>query len=406
MNEQVEITKDSLQNLKNKYEDDLVVAFLGNTNTGKTVCSALIQDTAVNHLREITKEEHYGFVTEGNDVIYRTIKTLNDGVYTPPTPKSETIKIKIKINSTKSSESTNIYLHDISGEHSQKFLESEIPPGQEIARAQNIINESSSVNDTYGQLSHLIIADVYLILIDCTKYKEWASYQLKVSTIIQNIFKLKDVLGDIHYKKFHSPVALIFSKYDTLPRNERKPTDELFKQFPNVRNVLEEYHDNPHMFKHYKSNIKSEKLTLDQSREINHGLLKDNHDIITLNNNIIDLNAIMEDELNNKEDALLKFNSAQTFLNNTSKNSSGFADATNALNEARLNQDNIISKYNSTKMKLTQVKKQLSDLKHVDKYATSNNDSYAPVKPLTYNHKDYAELITWLINMDKIIKGE
>ena len=90
----------------------------------------------------------------------------------------------------------------------------------------------------------------------------------------------------------------------------------------------------------------------------------------------------------------------------TSKNSSGFADATNALNEARLNQDNIISKYNSTKMKLTQVKKQLSDLKHVDKYATSNNDSYAPVKPLTYNHKDYAELITWLINMDKIIKGE
>ena len=406
MDEQVEITKDSLQNLKNKYDDDLVVAFLGDTNTGKTVCSALIQDTAVNYLREITKDEHYGFVTEGNDIIYRTIKTLNDGVYTSPTPKSETIKIKIKINSTKSSESTNIYLHDISGEHSQKFLESGIDPGQELARAQSIINESTSVNDTYGQLSHLIIADVYIILIDCTKYKEWASHQMRVSTIIQNIFKLKNILGDIHYKKFHSPVALIFSKYDTLPRNEKKTTDELFKQFPNVRNVLEEYHNKPDMFRHYKSNIKSEKLTLDESRKINQELLKNNHARSTLGNNIIDLKTIMQDELKNKEDALIEFNSAQTLLNNTPKNSPAFTDATNALNEARLNQDNIVSRYNSTKMKLTQVKKQLSDLKHFYKCMIPNNDSYAPVKPLTYNHKDYAELITWLVNMDKIIKGK
>ena len=132
MADHIKLNLETLLKLKNDYKDDLVIAFLGNPKTGKTIHSALIQDAATNYLRQASNDEYYGFVTEGDDAIYEIIDLLNNGNYPPPTLRSNTTKIKIQINSTKTSDYTNLYLQDMSGEHSRDYLEKEILSGQEL----------------------------------------------------------------------------------------------------------------------------------------------------------------------------------------------------------------------------------------------------------------------------------
>ena len=223
MVEQIKLNLENLVKLKDDYKDDLVIAFLGNPSTGKTIHSALIQDAATNYLRQASNDEYYGFVTEGDDAIYEIIDLLNNGDYPPSTLRSNTTKIKIQINSTKTSDYTSLYLQDMSGEHSRDYLETEIPHGQELKRVQDILNQDTSSKKAYGEISHLIIADVYIILINCEEHENWPSRQLKIATMIKNIHNIKKILGDMYYDKFVSPVALIFSKYDTLP-DEKKET--------------------------------------------------------------------------------------------------------------------------------------------------------------------------------------
>ena len=64
--------------------------------------------------------------------------------------------------------------------------------------------------------------------------------------------------------------------------------------------------------------------------------------------------------------------------------------------------------YNNAKFEFDKNRKQLSNAKQQLEYIQNNlkhnpntNSSYAPIRPLSYNHDDYVELIQWLINLNK-----
>ena len=405
MVEQIKLNLENLVKLKDDYKDDLVIAFLGNPSTGKTIHSALIQDAATNYLRQASNDEYYGFVTEGDDAIYEIIDLLNNGDYPPSTLRSNTTKIKIQINSTKTSDYTSLYLQDMSGEHSRDYLETEIPHGQELKRVQDILNQDTSSKKAYGEISHLIIADVYIILINCEEHENWPSRQLKIATMIKNIHNIKKILGDMYYDKFVSPVALIFSKYDTLPDEKKKPAIELFQKFNAVKNVLQAHQNNDNIFECFISNVDSRKLSKQESKKKNRDLLKKNSGMVAINNKINDRIIFQNEQSENTNNALADLNSKKQILKNIPKEQSKkINDAQNAVNEALLIYNNTKSELDRTSEQLSNDRKQLDYIQNNLKNNSNIDNSYAPIKPLSYNHDDYVELIQWLINLNKKIK--
>ena len=406
MADHIKLNLETLLKLKNDYKDDLVIAFLGNPKTGKTIHSALIQDAATNYLRQASNDEYYGFVTEGDDAIYEIIDLLNNGNYPPPTLRSNTTKIKIQINSTKTSDYTNLYLQDMSGEHSRDYLEKEILHGQELKRVEDILNQDTSSENAYGEISHLVIADVYIILINCEEYENWPSRQLKIATMIKNIHNIKKILGDVHLGKFVSPVALIFSKYDTLPKEEKKLAIELFQKFDAVKNVLQAHQDNDDIFKCFISNVNSRKLTAQESRKKNRDLLKENSGMVAINNKINDLTILQNEQSENMDNALADLNSKkQTLKNIPQEQLKKINDVQSAVNDASVIYNNAKFEFNKNRKQLSNAKQQLEYIQNNLKHNPNTNSSYAPIRPLSYNHDDYVELIQWLINLNKKIKG-
>ena len=138
--------------------------------------------------------------------------------------------------------------------------------------------------------------------------------------MIKNIHNIKKILGDVHHGKFVSPVALIFSKYDTLPKEEKKLAIELFQKFDAVKNVLQAHQDNDDIFKCFISNVNSRKLTAQESRKKNRDLLKENSGMVAINNKINDLTILQNEQSENMDNALADINSKKQTLKIFHKN--------------------------------------------------------------------------------------
>ena len=179
--------------------------------------------------------------------------------------KTDAMRITVQINSTVSAESVDIALRDMSGEKYRDLVESELPEDEIEKRLNEIVKLGKSQKSSYGNMSHLIFAHIYVILIDCTN-DDWESKQNYVADVIQNIYKFKKTINETLHNKFHAPIALIFTKYDTLPTEKQLPIDELFKKLPVIQNALTKYHAHD-MFKYFKSNVSSRKLTNEEATE-------------------------------------------------------------------------------------------------------------------------------------------
>ena len=411
------LTSEKIKMIKDELENELVVSFLGSVRTGKTVHCALIKDAAVNHLRTATDNKYYGIVTKGNNRINSIIDKLYAGIFPSATLLDDAIKITVQINSTVSAESVDIALRDMSGEKYRDLVESELPEDEIEKRLNEIVKLGKSQKASYGNMSHLIFAHIYVILIDCTN-DDWESKQNYVADAIQNIYKFKKTINQTMYNKFHAPIALIFTKYDTLPTEKQLSIDELFKKLPVIQNALTKYHAQG-MFKYFKSNISSRKLTNEEATE----RIQDH---ITNNPKINQLNFKYKDLIAEKDNCKQAINNAKSILIEHEKTlkyaktmlSSGnlriqekISSSQEKINGVENDLNEMEEEYHDISKEISEIKKnikieqgKLSNNKHTLESLKINPDSV--VKPLSYNHDDYTDLILWFIEMNQKIKGK
>ena len=411
------LTPEKIQMIKDELENELVVSFLGSVRTGKTVHCALIKDAAVNHLRTATDNKYYGIVTKGNNRINSIIDKLYAGIFPSATLLDDAIKITVQINSTVSAESVDIALRDMSGEKYRDLVESELPEDEIEKRLNEIIKLGKNQKASYGNMSHLIFAHIYVILIDCAN-DDWESKQNYVADVIQNIYKFKKTINQTIHNKFHAPIALIFTKYDTLPTEKQLPIDELFKKLPVIQNALAKYHAQD-MFKYFKSNISSRKLTNEEATKRIQDHIANNPKINLLNFKYKDLKAekdnckqimintqsILIDHKNTLEHTkTLVANGDPNIQEKLSLAQEKVNEVQNDLNEMMGDYQNMSKEMSEIKKNIKIERKKLTDSKHTLESLKINPD--AVVKPLSYNHDDYTDLILWFIEMNQKIKGK
>ena len=186
---------------------------------------------------------------------------------------------------------------------------------------------------------------------------------------------------------------------------KKKPAIELFQKFNAVKNVLQAHQNNDNIFECFISNVDSRKLSKQESKKKNRDLLKKNSGMVAINNKINDRIIFQNEQSENTNNALADLNSKKQILKNIPKEQSKkINDAQNAVNEALLIYNNTKSELDRTSEQLSNDRKQLDYIQNNLKNNSNIDNSYAPIKPLSYNHDDYVELIQWLINLNKKIK--
>lgn len=347
----------SLEAAKEQLKGKNIVAFLGESYCGKTVVSALLKFTISNYFVPSSKGEFEATVTKGNTVITNIIKKMHAGFFPPHTLPYHKSPLMIDIYTTHGfGGKVELILRDMSGEDYEEYLITEYDNSDD--RLADLVTEGKTDSDTFGPLSHLIFAKMYVILIDCSKFSDWKIEQANYANMISALKQLKEKIEETVDGKFISPLAFVFTKADLLPEGERKKQpSELIKYMPELVSNLHIYHKGS--VEYFLVNVDVENAT---SEDI----------------------ALMAKE--ETEDKTLTEQTIQDRLNQVSNKAkqtalqSGMDEQQATAHAEQVKQAEI--------KKIEEEKKQLSNLP---------KQTFKLKSPFTYTHSEYIRFISWVI---------
>lgn len=394
---------------KDDFKDQVMVAFLGDKYSGKTVHCALIKDAAVKHLREHTNGKYRGIATDGSERMNKIIDKLYGGEFPAKTYLEEATPMTVEIFSKSAAETIKIVLRDMAGEKKEDLLEKEMPIDD---RMEEIFKLAPIEGKPYGMMAHLVFAKIYIILIDCSKYVEWPNKQAYVKDTIRNLFDIKQRIGDITNNRIHAPIAIVFSKYDTLDKEKKKSVKELMKELEEIDGALEKYHKGP--IKYFKSQVVSHPVPEKELNEaVNNKIEENNVEKKEAENTINDKEAVRTEAKNRLNKAKQNFNEAMQKLEKVkpANNQPEIDEAQQELDKAQAkldmaeeNHTKATSEEDDARKKLNEIKEKLAKEPHPS-LEDLGISKYRPKQPLSYSRDDYLDLITWLIKMNKQIRG-
>lgn len=394
---------------KEDFKDQVMVAFLGDKYSGKTVHCALIKDAAAKHLKDHTNGKYLGIATDGSERMNQIIDKLYDGEFPAKTFPEEATPMTVEIFSKSAGETIKIVLRDMAGEKKEDLLEKEMPIDD---RMEKIFNLAPIEGKPYGLLTHLVFAKIYIILIDCDKHKKWPSKQAYVKDTIRHLFQIKERIGEIANNRIYAPIAIVFSKYDTLFKEDRKSVKELMKELPEIEVALEKFHKGP--ISYFKSQVDSHPIPEKELREVvKKKIEEDNEEKKEAENRVKDKEAKLTEAKNSLNEATQNFNEANQKLEEAKprNNQQEIAEAQQNLNEAQEELSDAKEKYTEATSELDDTRKKLNEIKEgLEKKPQPSPEelglsTYRPYHPLSYSRDDYLDLITWLIKMNKQIHG-
>ena len=394
---------------KKDFEDQILVAFLGDKFSGKTVQCALIKDAVARYLRDATNGEYYGIGTDGSERMNLLIKKLHNGEFPAKTTPDEATPMTIEIHSkTGAGGVMKIVLRDMAGEQGEDLLQKEMGVDD---RLEKIFKVAPIDGKPYGLLTHLIFAKIYIILIDCSKYDRWSYEQAYVKDTLRSIFEIKKRIGEITNNKLTSHIAIVFSKYDTL-KEPAKPPKELLKELQEIETALDIFHEGS--VECFISKVDS--VPLDPKEidlEIKKKLDSENKEKAKLETLIPDKEAEKKNAINELNSAKENVNEIQERLNQVKPTND--PNQINPIQEELNSAEDVLSESQET---VSQITEELDDARknlrtineEIEKGPRPQAEElgisiYKPKNPLAYSKEDYLDLIKWLISKHKQIRG-
>lgn len=245
-----------IEKTKLEHEGQHKIAFIGKVESGKTVMTALLKYALTSKWIPDSNEKWHAITSSGHDEINEILRNMKRGMYTSPTPEVNYPKLIIDVHDMRGQPTKiNLILHDMSGENYIKFLTD--PKYASIdERLLSILN---------GGGSYLAYANKYVIMVDCSKKEFWDIDDAKVAPMIGTLKKIKERIGDqLPNEKFHTPLAIVFTKTDTLPEDDQnKSAKELAEEYHELIDSLK-YHCDMNVVEFFKMHVSSRKEYTDE----------------------------------------------------------------------------------------------------------------------------------------------
>jgi len=402
----------TIDKAKEDFKDEFMVAFLGEKYSGKTVTCALIKDALVRHYEKYSNENYIGICTEGSIRMNNLLDNLSSGKFPPKTLPDEADPITLEIISREGSgNKIKIVLRDMAGEKRKDLLVNDF--GNTDDRLQEIFSAAPIENKSYGLLTHVVFSKIYIIVIDSSKFNDdnkLRNEESYVKDTIRRLHEIKERVGELTNKKIHDPLIFIFTKYDRL--KEALPPEELIKKMPEVTGALKYYHSYDNIA-YFKSSVDSEKLSEDEIRQaIEDAKQLDREDLREAESDIKDKEIEKEDAKSSLEEAKIKLMDCQKKIEaiRPTNNPAAIAEVQQSLDVAQVELKAAETEYTEAIEELDNARKKLNNIKENREKNTKTAEDlgiseYKPKIPLAYNLDDYLALITYIIKMNKKIRG-
>lgn len=217
------------------------LAILGQSESGKTVFNALTK-RAIFHAYLKKHPGMTAHVEQGNDFLDAAEKALLSGTF----PDRNQLDIPDEIVITMGQKGftgakKDLRILDISGETYEKLCVERIEDPK--ARVQGIFEKGRGKTEQYGPMSFMVLAKMYVILIDCKEFDSWPKLDSRFSRGLTAIRHFKQVSGDLKDDQIMEPIAVVLTKIDTLPNlDEKDPGQIIQKYLPEFHNSFNSVH--------------------------------------------------------------------------------------------------------------------------------------------------------------------
>lgn len=241
-----------------EFENSKIIAFLGNSDSGKTVAATLLKDAFFSNFIPTHSEKFAGHLVSGYDILSTTEDSLFSGTFPDPTPEGSTYEIEFEISNKEFSNlKTYIKIRDINGEdYNELILGGDLPAS---TRIREILKRGKPDSQAFGPMSYLIFANVYVLLIDCELFQDWKKLDLRQAQAINSILQFKQAISEIEIETISSPIAILLTKADQLPKDITDSPEKLIeKNMPQFYHTLINKVSGPKEF--FRSQISVEKI--------------------------------------------------------------------------------------------------------------------------------------------------
>ena len=386
--------QDSLDQARADFDDMVTVAFVGTRHAGKTVHCALLKDAAAKHLMRHTRNQYVGVATAGSGRINKIMDALYDGRFPKKTAQGEATPLTVEITTARNGGDLALIFHDMAGEEYDELLTREMPIKERI---QVIVDTPKIDGKSYGLMSHLIFAKIYVVVIDCSDIKRWGSLQAYVKDAIRSIYEIKKYIHGLYNNKIAADIAIVFSKCDTL--SDDKKADELATELPEIQGVIKKYVGGDVEF--FRSRLETKKLNKGEIKEarverLNESLAEAEKKVSACQSDLDRATNRLESEKVALDAATLGFDTAKA-----SGNAERIKSCQAAHDKARLQYEESDRKRSNLADMLESARAAVEEIRSKDQAGGGGGDRGAnqrgPVKPLSYNTDEYLEMITWMI---------
>jgi len=233
-------TNPLLTRVKEDLFDENIVAFLGPPNSGKTVIATLLNDSIFTHFLEKHGEEYEANMTEGYEFLKTTRNEMLDGKFPSTTlPNNEGEVIFKIVRKGPLGIGTHLRIRDISGEDYESLLISGDLDAE--TRTESVLRQHKTRTMRYGPLGFIVIAKMYIIMVDCSVFKKWKKYDLDYAHLLNSLLDFQKITGG-DKNKITSSIAIILTKTDCLPDEVNDSAKEIIanemQQFDKTLNML------------------------------------------------------------------------------------------------------------------------------------------------------------------------
>lgn len=232
MSEKIDMEKNHLDALLTEVKEEMdnrnIVAFLGPPSSGKTVIATLLKDSLFTHFLKNYEKEYDGNMIKGYDFLKKTENEMLNGKFPIKTQPADHAEVVLEIKSKiPLGQGIQIRIKDIAGENYSSLLIAEEVNMEN--RINNILQTQKTRGARYGPLAFILVSKIYVIMIDCSTYKEWKRYDLDYSHLLKSLLDIqKGVRGDAD--KINSAIAIILTKADCLSDEINKSAEELIAE--------------------------------------------------------------------------------------------------------------------------------------------------------------------------------
>ena len=230
-----------IRETKRQYDGRDTIAFVGEVGAGKTVVAAFVKHTLSTRWVPRSGGRWEAQMVSGHDEMNETIRRMKRGSFPPATMKDSYPSLKINIHRMKGEPAKiEMVLRDMSGEdYSGHLTES----------ADDDI-DGKVVEMLKGNGSYLVHATKYILMINCEGALDWDTDKPKAVNAIKNIYEIKKRVGCVDQGgHFTDPLAIVFTKADTLPaKHAQKTAKDLALEYHDLMSWLRVSHSGPRSY--------------------------------------------------------------------------------------------------------------------------------------------------------------